>query len=102
MTSCDEDAFGGTSLLHRTGELSHLIHTDHVPGSVPLRLDVDDVEAKGILVDDAIDAAVACSAYASTRVSPGTAISHREKKVDDDFLEERRRHLQDTVKQLGT
>jgi hypothetical protein len=83
-----EDAFHRASLLHRARELSDFIDTDHVPRSVSLRLDVDDVEAERILVDDAVDAAVTCSADTSARVSARAAVPHREKKIDDDLFEE--------------
>lgn len=54
---------------------------------IPFRLHIDDIETKGVLSDKAIDPAVSRPTYGFPCVSPGAAITHRDKKVDNQTLE---------------
>ena len=66
-----------------------------------LRLDVQEVQAQLVLLDDAVDSAVARFADNLPGVFNGAAISHRNEKVHHDFLEGGWRAALDRLQQLG-
>jgi hypothetical protein len=51
-------------------------------------LDVDDVEAEFVLLDNAVDAAVADPAERATHFRASAAVAHPNQEVDDEALEE--------------
>jgi hypothetical protein len=55
---------------------------------VALRLDVDAIKPKRILVDHAVNTIVAAAPERSARINGGAAVAHAEKQVDHKTLEE--------------
>jgi hypothetical protein len=74
-----------------TGERLHHGPADRrVPS---LHLHVDPIEAEAVLLDDAVDAAVAGSSDCLSGVASGSPVPHGNKEVDHDLFEELRRAL---------
>ena len=62
---------------------------DGIAVGIPLCLDIDAVQPQRVLVDDAVDAAVACLAdECLVEVGRGPTVAHGDQQVDDHFLEE--------------
>src|SRR5208283_4023289 len=76
--------------LQPADEIAHFGQRNAVLGIEPLGLDVDDVEAEFVLLDDAVDAAVADPAQRPAHLRASAAVAHPHQKVDDEVLEERR------------
>jgi hypothetical protein len=82
-------------------EITDRAGADIVPCGVPLRLYVNAVKAKGVLVDHSVNAIITRAAKGTTGfVSTGTAVAHADKQIDHEALEKLRRGSADTVKKL--
>ena len=55
-----------------------------------LRLEVDGVEARPVLLDDAVDPSIAAATDGFSRVPMRAAIAHGDEQIDDQALEVRR------------
>ena len=64
-----------------------------------LCLNINDIEAEFILVDDAINAFVSASTYGAPGILATTSIAHLYEQVDNEALEERRGYLFHLLKQ---
>ena len=71
-----------------------------MPGGVPLSLHIHAIEAKPVLIDDAINAAVTGASKLRRRVSNGAPVTHRDEKFDDHLLEEAGAVLQNALEKL--
>ena len=84
---CDKDALFRSLSLQGARKLLYLWPPHRVLPS--LRLDVDGVESKTVLVNDSVDASIPGTANRASCVSMCPSISHRYQEVDDELLEER-------------
>src|SRR5271166_6631545 len=72
-------------------EIAHLAHRHARVGVEALGLHVDDVETERVLLDDAVDAAVADPAERAAHLDPAAAVAHPHQEIDDETLEKSRR-----------
>ena len=76
----DEDAPGGSVGVEAAGEVPDLGFSDRVCPA--FGLDVEPVEAEGVLVDDAVDVSVSGASYVA-----GVSVAHVFEEVEDGVLE---------------
>lgn len=81
----DEDAFGGFLAGERADEVLDLGAADVVLPA--LGLDVDDVEAEAVFVDDAVDAFVVGLLGDGGGFLARAAVAHFDEEIEDDLLE---------------
>src|SRR5690606_22697409 len=74
---------------------------DAVTLCVPFRLHINDVEAERILLDDAVNPAVAGMADSASHLLTAAAIAHRDEQIDDQCFEECGRQFADALEQVG-
>ena len=86
--------------MKRTNEALYLRPPDDIVGRIPLGLDVDAGQTKGVLVDHAVDATVTAAAD-STSPLLYTAIAHRYQNVQNGLLEEVRSRGSESFEQLS-
>ena len=77
---CDEDAPGGSVGVEAAGEVPDLGFSDRVCPA--FGLDVEPVEAEGVLIDDAVDVSVSGASDLA-----GVSVAHVFEEVDDCVLE---------------
>jgi len=94
----DEDAFVGLLAGEGSDEALDLAAAD---GALPaLGLDVDDVEAEAVFVDDAVDAFVVGFFGDFGSFFAGAAVAHGEEEIDDELLEAEGVHAGHLVEEL--
>jgi hypothetical protein len=67
---------------------------------LPLCLDVDEIEAELVLLDDAVDSIVTALAHRLTGIGQRAAVPHCHQKIDHQLLEELWSVLLDPFEQL--
>src|SRR5262249_25709054 len=72
---------------HAASECCNLWAADHLVRP-SFRLDANQVKAKRVFLDDAIDPAVAGASDMPGRVRPRAAVAHRQKQIENQPLEE--------------
>ncbi len=77
--------------LEAADEVAHLAQRDAFLGIETLGLHIDDIEAEGVLIDHAVDAAVSDPAERAAGFAPSAAVAHLDQEIDDQPLEEGRR-----------
>ena len=73
--------------MKRADKALHLRSSDDIVGRISLRLDIDPGQAKGILVDHAVDSSVTAPTD-STSPLLDAAITHGYQHIEDGLLEE--------------
>ena len=86
----DQHALGRPMAFEAADEIAHFAQRDALVGIEALGLHIDDVEAELVLLDDAVDPAVADPAERPAHLDPSAAVAHPHQKVDDEALEESR------------
>src|ERR1700722_9627829 len=86
----DHDALARAMTLEATNKITHFGQGNGLVGIEPLCLNVNDVEAEFVLLDDAIDTSVADPAKRSAHLDSSAAVAHTHQEIDDEAFEERR------------
>ncbi len=91
--SCQKYTFASALTLECTRKFLDLRPSDH---SFPtLGLDVDDVEAQPVLLDDSVDSAITRPSNGPPRILSRASITHSDQEIDYELLEKIGRSLLD-------
>ncbi|CEK13066.1 hypothetical protein CP488_00343 [Chthonomonas calidirosea] len=85
--ACNEDAFLCASSVQRADKLLNF-RTPHRIGPL-LDLNVDDVQAQFIFVDDAVDSFIAAPTHDLSSLRQAASVPHRNEEPDHQALEQR-------------
>ena len=96
----EEDPLGRAHAVETAGEALHLGAPDRIALGVPLGLDIDDIESERVFLDHTVDAAVARPTDGLTHLRPAAAVAHGNQQIDDQPLEESRRHFANAFEEV--
>lgn len=95
----DEDAFAGLLTGEGSDEALDFLAAD---AALPaLGLDVDNVEAEAVFIDDAVDAFVAGLFRHAGGFFAGAAVAHGKEEIDDELLEAEGVHAGELLAEVG-